>query len=341
MPTAKVSASRHLHLRYTPAHRADRRHRLRVRPVRSAVRRSGGPLGNDRAHARDRALVRPRGRRSPAAAGCGSTTSPSSRSGSCRGRSSAAGSGSRSSTGRSTVADPGVLIDPSVGGLDLGLAVVGGTLSGSYVASLLGAPLGRWLHLAAAPALFVIGAGKLSMVLTGAGQGTPSDERWATAYAGPGPWGSVAPAIPSNPSQAYEGIATLAILAVLAVLLMVGAFRRRDGRLFYLAIGLWALARAGGLDDLARPGSGRRSAGRGHHRGRDRRRVRDPVRRDHHRQRGARYGPRLGGASGRHRGAGRRDSRRRTPNRVLRSEAWASRAGTGEYRGATPSFPTA
>jgi len=141
-------------------------------------------------------------------------------------------------------ADPGVLIDPSVGGLDLGLAVVGGTLSGSYVASLLGAPLGRWLHVAAAPALFVIGSGKLSMVLSGAGQGAPSDEAWATAYAGAGPWGSLAPAIPSNPSQAYEGIASLAILAVLAVFLIVGAFRRRDGRVFYLAIGLWAIARA-------------------------------------------------------------------------------------------------
>ena len=82
------------------------------------------------------------------------------------------------------------------------------------------------------------------MVLTGAGQGVPSDATWATAYAGAGPWGSVAPAIPSHPSQAYEGIATLAILAALALLLMIGGFRRRDGRLFYLAIGLWALARA-------------------------------------------------------------------------------------------------
>ena len=82
------------------------------------------------------------------------------------------------------------------------------------------------------------------MVLSGAGQGAPSDEARATAYAGAGPWGSLAPAIPSNPSQAYEGIASLAILAVLAVLLIVGAFRRRDGRFFYLAIGLWAIARA-------------------------------------------------------------------------------------------------
>ena len=140
--------------------------------------------------------------------------------------------------------DLGRLLDPAVGGLELGLAVVGGTLTGAYVASLLGAPVGRWLHVAAAPALFALGAGKLTMVLTGSGQGLPSAEAWATAYLGAGPWGSLGPAIPSTPSQAYEGIATLAILAILAVVLMAGAFRDRDGQLFFLGIGLWALARA-------------------------------------------------------------------------------------------------
>jgi prolipoprotein diacylglyceryltransferase len=140
--------------------------------------------------------------------------------------------------------DPRILLDPSVGGLELGLGVVGGMLTGAYVASLLGAPLGRWWHVAAAPVLLAVGAGKLTMVLTGSGQGLPSTTDWATAYAGPGPWGSLGPAIPSHPSQAYEGIATLAILAVLAMALMLGAFRGRDGRLFFLGIGLWALARA-------------------------------------------------------------------------------------------------
>ena len=82
------------------------------------------------------------------------------------------------------------------------------------------------------------------MVLTGSGQGVPSDADWATAYIGPGPWGSLAPALPSVPSQALEGIATLAILAGLAVVLLLGAFRRRDGRLYFAAIGLWAVARA-------------------------------------------------------------------------------------------------
>jgi prolipoprotein diacylglyceryltransferase len=139
---------------------------------------------------------------------------------------------------------PGRLLDPSIGGMDLGLAVVGGFLTGCYVASLLGAPLGRWLHLAAAPVLFALGAGKLTMVLAGSGQGVPTVTDPATAYLGPGPWGSLLPALPSVPSQALEGAATLAILAVLTVILIVGAFRSRDGRLFYFAIGLWAVARA-------------------------------------------------------------------------------------------------
>lgn len=141
-------------------------------------------------------------------------------------------------------AAPGALLDPSVGGLELGLAVVGGFITGSYVASLLGSPIGRWLHVAMAPTLFVIGVGKLSMVLTGTGQGQPSTGDWSTAYLGPGPWGSLLPALPSDPSQAFEGIATLAILTVLTVVLMLGAFRGRDGKVFFLGVGLWALARA-------------------------------------------------------------------------------------------------
>ena len=112
------------------------------------------------------------------------------------------------------------------------------------MASLLGTPVGRWLHVAMAPTLFVLGAGKLTMVLTGTGQGSPSDGDWATRYLGPGPWGSLLPALPSVPSQAWEGIATLAILTGLTVALMVGAFRRRDGSVFFVGIGLWALARA-------------------------------------------------------------------------------------------------
>lgn len=139
---------------------------------------------------------------------------------------------------------PERLLDPSIGGMELGLAVLGGFLTGAYVASLLGAPVGRWLHVAAIPVLFALGAGKLTMVLSGTGQGQPSAAAWATSYAGPGPWGSLVPALPSEPSQAYEGFTTLALVAILTVGLLVGAFERRDGRLFFLAIGAWAVARA-------------------------------------------------------------------------------------------------
>jgi phosphatidylglycerol:prolipoprotein diacylglycerol transferase len=139
---------------------------------------------------------------------------------------------------------PERLLDPAVGGLELGLAVVGGFLTGSYVASLLGPSVGRWLHHAALPVLFAMGAGKLTMVLTGTGQGSPSQADWATAYIGPGPWGSLVPALPSHPSQAFEGLATLAILAALTLAVLLGAFRSRDGRLFFAGIGLWAIGRA-------------------------------------------------------------------------------------------------
>jgi prolipoprotein diacylglyceryltransferase len=138
----------------------------------------------------------------------------------------------------------GELLDPTIGGLELGLAVVGGLLTGCAVAGLLGAPVGRWMHLATLPVLFVLGAGKLTMALGGAGQGQPSAEAWATAYLGPGPWGSIAPALPSVPSQILEGAGTLIIAVVFGLLLMVGAFRSRDGRVLLLALAAWAVGRA-------------------------------------------------------------------------------------------------
>ena len=137
------------------------------------------------------------------------------------------------------------VLDPAVGSLELGLGVLGGLLTAGYVARLLGAPVGRWLHVATGPLLFAIGAGKLTMVLTGAGQGTPSDTAWATAYVGPGPWGSLAPSLPSQPSQAYEGIASLVMLTALTLVLMAGVFERRDGRALFVGLGAWGLLRAG------------------------------------------------------------------------------------------------
>ena len=140
-------------------------------------------------------------------------------------------------------AAPWRLLDPSIGSFELGLAVVGGIVTGSYVASLLGASVGRWQHLAALPVLFALGAGKLTMVLTGTGQGQPSDAGLATAYLGPGPWGSLLPGLPSLPSQAIEGSATLLAMALLALFLWAGAFQKPDGRFFFAAVGLWAIVR--------------------------------------------------------------------------------------------------
>ena len=140
---------------------------------------------------------------------------------------------------------PDALLDASVGGLELGLAVVGGFITGSYVASLLGSPIGRWLHVVMAPTLFVLGVGKLSMVLDRDRPGPA--ERWGLgdglSRSRPVGVARCRRCLPI-PSQAYEGIATLAILTGLTIALMFGAFRRRDGKVFFLGIGLWAVARA-------------------------------------------------------------------------------------------------
>jgi phosphatidylglycerol:prolipoprotein diacylglycerol transferase len=139
---------------------------------------------------------------------------------------------------------PGAIFDPARGGLELGLAVVGGVLSGLSVATLLEVPLGRWMHLAALPVLFVLGAGKLAMLLGGAGQGQPAALPWATAFLGPGPWASLAPGLPSHPAQAYEGLATLALAFVIGLVLVVRPGIARDGRVLLVALALWALVRA-------------------------------------------------------------------------------------------------
>ena len=140
-------------------------------------------------------------------------------------------------------ANPGQLLTIGQGGFDLSLAVVGGFLSGAIVATLLGAPLGRWMHVLVLPVLLAIALGKAAMILGGTGQGLPSDLSWATKYLGPGPWGSLAPEIPSHPSQAYEAIATAIVIVVVMFLVELGAFPGRNGGAFLLGIGLWAGAR--------------------------------------------------------------------------------------------------
>ena len=136
------------------------------------------------------------------------------------------------------------LLDPTVGGLELGLGVVGGFISAAVVVDVLGAPVGRWAHHLAVLLLALIAAGKVTMVVGGAGQGLPTDGAWATAYVGPGPWGSLAPDVPSHPSQLYEAAGTLVVAMVLLVVSAAGAFRARDGSRLLVAIAGWALVRA-------------------------------------------------------------------------------------------------
>jgi phosphatidylglycerol---prolipoprotein diacylglyceryl transferase len=140
-------------------------------------------------------------------------------------------------------ANQGAILDAGQGSLELGLAVVAGTLTGAYVASLLDAPIGRWLHIAAVPALAGLALGKVAMTLGGSGQGAPTDVAWSTAYVGPGPWGSLAPWIPAHPAQLYEAATTGLALVLLVVLLAMGAFRARDGSAFFVGLELWAIGR--------------------------------------------------------------------------------------------------
>ena len=136
------------------------------------------------------------------------------------------------------------LLDIGRGGLQLSLGVVGGILTASIVARLLGAPVGRWMHALAVPLLLALALGKGAMILGGSGQGQLTDIAWATAYLGPGPWGSLAPQLPANPSQAYEALATGGVMLVVIAFISLGTFRGRNGGAFLLGLGLWAIARA-------------------------------------------------------------------------------------------------
>lgn len=135
------------------------------------------------------------------------------------------------------------IVDPAQGGLTLTLAVPFGILTGAAIGRLLGAHVARWMHALALPLLFGLAAGKLVGVLGATGQGSPSDLSWATAYGGPGPWGSLGADLPSHPSQVYEAI--LVALAVIGLWLAswVKVVARRDGAALYVALGLWAVAR--------------------------------------------------------------------------------------------------
>lgn len=139
--------------------------------------------------------------------------------------------------------DPGAIVDPGQGGLQLSLAVLGGILTGGYVAALVGASVRGWMHVTALPLLLAIEGGKAAMAWGGTGQGVPSRDLPTTAYLGPGPWGSLGPAIPSIPSQLLEAGVTALAAILLVGLLAGGAFGRRDGRLFLAAVALWLAGR--------------------------------------------------------------------------------------------------
>ena len=126
--------------------------------------------------------------------------------------------------------DLSALFDPARGGLDLAAGVLGGLLTGTYVASLLGAPVGRWAHLLALPVLILLGAGKLTMVLGGSGQGLPFDGTWATAYFGPGPWARSRRHSPATRRRPTRGSRPCSSRLCCSSSLAAGGFRRRDGR---------------------------------------------------------------------------------------------------------------
>lgn len=140
-------------------------------------------------------------------------------------------------------ANPWLITDPAQGGFTLTLAVPLGMLTGAVVGRLLGSPIGRWMHALALPMLFVLGAGKLAGILGGSGQGAPSALPWATAYAGPGPWGSLAADVPSHPSQAYEAIGVVFAIVALWLLSRSPLIARGDGGAMWAAIGLWSVDR--------------------------------------------------------------------------------------------------
>lgn len=140
-------------------------------------------------------------------------------------------------------ANPASITDFSQGALSLTFAVPFGILSGAIIARLIGAPVRRWLHATALPLLFVLAAGKLAGILGATGQGLPSDLPWATSYAGPGPWGSLAPEVASHPAQVYEALLVTLAIVVLIVVSRFDVVARRDGGAMFVALALWAGAR--------------------------------------------------------------------------------------------------
>ena len=139
-------------------------------------------------------------------------------------------------------ADVAALLDPARGSLSLLGAVVGGTLSGAYIARVLSGSRPdwrRWLEVTPPLLLFLIASAKFSQFLGGGGQGLPWSAPQAVAFLGPGPWQSVAPAMPSVPSQLLEAAWVALGVLVLAFI----ARRARFGTVFLWALVWWLIGR--------------------------------------------------------------------------------------------------
>ncbi|MGH2408004.1 MAG: prolipoprotein diacylglyceryl transferase [Candidatus Limnocylindrales bacterium] len=132
-------------------------------------------------------------------------------------------------------ADPGALLDPGRGTLSMLGAVLGGSLSGVFVARVLGTEWRRWLDVAAPTLLMTIAGAKFAQFLGGGGQGVAWDGPWAVAFVGAGPWTSLMADVPAQPSQLYEAFWALAGLLPLswidsldAVAMLPARFRQED-----------------------------------------------------------------------------------------------------------------
>ncbi len=139
-------------------------------------------------------------------------------------------------------AQPGLLLDTSRGGFSLLGVVVGGTLTGGYVASLLDGSARRWAAVAAPSTLIALGIGKVGQFLGGGGQGVFWDGPWAVAFSGPGPWLSAGASVPAHPVALYEALWSFAGIPIVLWL------RRRavpvpGGRPFLAAVAWFLVGR--------------------------------------------------------------------------------------------------
>jgi len=148
--------------------------------------------------------------------------------------------------GAAYAAEPLAALDLGRGSASLVGAVIGGMAAGVLACRLAGVAAGAWADAAAIPLLVTVGAGKLALLLGGAGQGARWDGPWAVAFLGAGPWRSVDAAMAAWPSQALEGVWVL--LGILPVWLvrgrLAGGPHAASGILLLTAVAWWLAGRA-------------------------------------------------------------------------------------------------